>query len=59
MEAVSVGCGRFVFSSPTVAPSGRGRAARGLLSWPLLSPMERGASTLEGREAPLSVILIL
>jgi hypothetical protein len=41
-----VGRGRFISSGLTVAPSGRDRASRGLLSLPLLSPMERGASTL-------------
>jgi hypothetical protein len=49
LQAVPVGCGRFISSGLTVAPSGRDRASRGLLSWPLLSPMERGASTLEER----------
>ena len=44
-----VGCGRFIGSGLTVVPSGRDKASRASLSWPLLSPMERGASTLEER----------
>jgi hypothetical protein len=51
-----VGRGRFVGSGLTVAPSGRDRASRGLLSLPLLSPMERGASTLEERGFPFYLL---
>ena len=47
LQAVPVGCGRFISSGLTVVPSGRDRASRASLSWPWLSPMERGASTLE------------
>ena len=57
---LSFGRGRFVGSGLTVAPSGKGRASRGLLSWPLLSPMERGASTLEeGSRLPVSPCVIV
>ena len=49
----SVGCGRFSIVCPAATLPIEGKAARGLLSWPwplLLSPMERGASTLEERK---------
>ena len=49
----SVGCGRFSIVCPAATLPIEREAARGLLSWPLpllLSPMERGASTLEERK---------